>query len=489
MDFSTLVAFIFQNFWPHIVTAGTVVLMLWAAGHVILVKKDTKAASGWLALIWFSPLVGACMYWLFGINRIKRRARSMFAGKKNVFLPRQYEAVTPERVAEQFSVDHSSIALLSRLTENITRQPLMDGNRVELLVNGDQAYPAMLEAIRGAKRSITLSTYIFDHDDWGAIFRRELAEAVGRDVAVRVLIDAVGARYSFPSIVSSLKRDNIPCALFMRTILPWRFRYNNLRNHRKILVVDGCTGFTGGMNIRDGHFLADEPNHPIQDVHFRLRGSVVAELQRSFAEDWNFTTGEWLEGPIWFPRIGHYGDCIARGIADGPDEDFDKLRMVMLGALAAARSSIMITTPYFLPDSELFAELQLAALRGADVQILLPAENNLLMVQWASAAGLRDLLVAGCRIFLTPPPFDHSKLFTVDEQWSLLGSANWDPRSLALSFEFNVECYEHRLAREMNKLMAGKAAVSEELTVEKLDSRPLVIRLRNNLLRLFSPYL
>jgi cardiolipin synthase len=476
-------------FWPHIATAVTVAAMIWTAVHVILHKKDTKAATGWVGLIWFSPLLGMGLYWLFGINRIRRRARIKLSGKEIIPLPAMHGAVTQAQVREKLSDDGAGIAMLCQLTEKITRQPLMQGNRIVPLVNGDEAYAEMLGAIQEAFCSISLSTYIFDNDAWGRRFRQALRDAVARGVEVRVLIDAAGARYSFPTIVHGLHKDKVPVARFMRTARPWRFRYHNLRNHRKILVTDGTTGFTGGMNIRAGNVLGDNPASPVQDIHFRIQGPVVTELQRAFAEDWTFTTGEKLVGPLWYPGQQFHGDCIARGISDGPDEDFDKLRLVLLGALSAARSSIRIMTPYFLPDNELTANLRIAALRGVDVRILIPVNNNLRMVHWACLAGLEELLASGCRIFFTPPPFDHSKLVTIDNGWALLGSANWDPRSLILNFEFNVECYDDRFAATVNAMMDRKIAGSREVTRGGLVNIRWWKKLRNNFIRLFSPYL
>jgi cardiolipin synthase len=263
----------------------------------------------------------------------------------------------------------------------------------------------------------------------------------------------------------------------------------NLRNHRKLLIVDGKIGFTGGMNIREGHMPSLYKDTGIQDMHFRLQGPVVAHLQEVFAEDWAFTTGEILDGEAWFPPLSPAGDLIARGIADGPDEDFEKLRTLLLGALACAQSSVRIMTPYFLPDQPLITSLNIAALRGVKVEIMLPAHCNLKVVQWASRALLPQLLQRGCRIFFTPPPFDHSKLMVVDEAWALIGSANWDPRSLRLNFEFNVEIYNKAFARSLHEFLGQKLARSHEITREELQQRPLAHQLRDGIAHLFSPYM
>jgi cardiolipin synthase len=375
------------------------------------------------------------------------------------------------------------------MTDKLTRQPLMQGNSVTPLINGDQAYPRMLSCIEAAQHSISLCSYIFGNDSWGSRFRVALGDAGKRGVEVKVLIDGVGARYSFPPITWGLRRHGIDAAEFMKTILPWSFQYLNLRNHRKIMVIDGTTGFTGGMNIRQGNCIDENPSHPVQDLHFLIKGPVVAELQRSFAEDWAFTTGQLLQGEKWYPHLDYRGDGVARGISDGPDEDFDKLRMVILAALATAQESIRIITPYFLPDGDLVSALCIAALRGVEIEILLPAVSNLRMVKWASDAGLEELLREGCRIFLTRPPFDHSKIMVVDHSWVLLGSANWDSRSLALNFEFNLECYDIGLAESMETILQEKKSCAHELTLQEILSQNLVVKLRNRFFRLFSPYL
>ncbi|MGD2063509.1 MAG: phospholipase D-like domain-containing protein [Nitrospirota bacterium] len=477
------------EYWPHLVGTVTVTLDLVTAAHILLRKEDTRAAVGWLGLVWLAPLVGALMYWTFGVNRIKRRARLLFAQRMPVTLPECNAAVAPAALHEILPTDRRHLAHLAELTERVTSQPLVAGNRIIPLVNGDAAYPAMLEAIRDARRSVSLTTYIFDNDRWGRRFRTALRDARRRGVEVRVLIDAVGARYSFPPVAWGLRRDKTPVARFMRSFMPWRFRYFNLRSHRKILVVDGRLGFTGGMNIRAGAVLEEGPRHPVQDLHFRVQGPVVAELQRAFADDWLFTTGEALGGDRWFPELAPVGQAVARGISDGPDEDFDKLRFAILGALACAHRCIRIQTPYFLPDSDLVTGLRVAALRGATVEILLPERGNLRMVQWASTAGLGELLNSGCRVFLAPPPFDHSKALVVDDAWTLLGSANWDPRSLVLNFEFNVECYDPEVATAVTRLFEEKRVASRELKLAELAARPLAVHLRDRAFRLFSPYL
>ena len=186
----------------------------------------------------------------------------------------------------------------------------------------------------------------------------------------------------------------------------------------KILIVDGCLAFTGGMNIREGNMISRNPPHPVRDLHFRVTGPVVAQLQRVFAEDWSFCHGESLSETLWFPNIPEAGSAHALGIIDGPDEDFEAMPVALFAALNAARHSICILTPYFLPPATLLASLNLCAVRGVKVTIVTPAKNNIPMVAWAARTLYPELLEAGCRIYESPAPFDHSKILLIDDAWS-----------------------------------------------------------------------
>jgi cardiolipin synthase len=316
-----------------------------------------------------------------------------------------------------------------------------------------------------------------------------LGEAQRRGVAVRVLVDATGVRYSWPSILGTLRHEGVRYARFLPSFPPWHLVSLNLRNHRKILVADGRVGFTGGMNIRVGHWFKKKPARPVQDLQFRVEGPVVAQLQEVFTDDWRFATGESLRGEKWFPKLDSEGPIITRAISDGPDEDLDKLRWTILAAVAAARESIRIVTPYFLPEPSLISALNVAAMRGVAVDILLPGKNNLPFVQWASRAHWWQVLERGCRIWLAPPPFDHTKLLIVDNCWSLVGSANLDPRSLRLNFEFNVECYDATLARTLGALFAAKLKSARRINLDEVDGRSLPVRLRDGAARLLTPFL
>lgn len=484
-----------NRIWPHIVGVLTLFIALLTAGHAVLHKRDSRAAVLWVGLIWFVPVLGPVLYLCFGINRIRRRAILLRAANT---LHSEFSTLhSKEGQHFSLSAPHSTLPSpphlrdLSLLVGRVVGRPLIPGNCVEPLVNGDDAYPAILDAIDAATTSITLTTYIFDNDTSGRIFVEALKRAVERGVAVRVLIDSAGTHYSFPPIVVPLRRAGVRVARFLPTVAPWRLMTMNMRSHRKILVVDGRIGFTGGMNFRAGNLLKDNPRCPVQDLHFKLQGPVVAQLQEAFAADWAFTTREILEGNAWFPKLDVKGHVVARAIPDGPDEDFEKLRWTILGALACARKCVIIVTPYFLPDPAVISSLNLAALRGVSVDIVLPSKSNLSYVHWASRAMWWQVLKRGCRVWLTPPPFDHSKLMLVDDHWALLGSANWDPRSLRLNFEFNVECYGDELVECLTTIAKSKMnhPDSHQVSLKEVDQRGLPSKLRDGIARLFTPYL
>jgi cardiolipin synthase len=476
-------------FWQYIFSAFVLVVTAVAVGHAMLYKRDHRSSAAWVAFILLIPLLGAVFYYLLGVNRIRRRAASVRADLVRYQSFPGVASLDAEDIHETLPPDLKYLKALAGVVHEVTGRPLLSGNRVVPCVNGDEAYPQMLEAIARAERSVTLSTYIFDNDQTGGAFIDALSKAKKRGAEVRVLIDDMGARYSWPSAARLLAEAGVPAARFIPMLTLKRLNIANLRCHRKILVVDGRVGFTGGMNIRDAHKLSSRPKKPVQDLHFRIEGPVVAHLQEVFADDWLFTTGEPLRGEAWFPPLAESGEVLARGVSDGPDEDLYKLRWVLLGALACAESSVQIVTPYFLPDQALITSLDLAAMRGIEVDIFLPEKCNLRVVQWASNHLLWQVLEHGCRVWRTPPPFDHSKLMIVDDHWTLLGSSNWDPRTLRLNFEFNVECYDSGLAARLSQIVRAKRQAARPVTIEELDGRSLPVKIRDGTARLFMPYL
>ncbi len=470
--------------------AGLIYLALAiAAGcHVLLNKQNESAAFSWLGIIVLSPLLGALMYWLFGINRIRRRAQAVRPSQATTRPPHLdahgelvIEPAVPAALAPRFRQ-------LMHLGAAIHPTPYTGGNRLVPLTDGDEAYPRMLAAIDAARDSVLLSSYIFAYDDVGERFVDALARAHERGAAVRVLIDGVGVSYGFARRRADreLRRHGVRSVRFLSALSTTGTRFLNLRNHRKILVVDATTAFVGGLNIRENNLVRAGGKGRTRDVHFEVSGPVVEQIQDVFVEDWRFASQEHdFDVP---PAPGrHAGHVRARVLLDGPDENYAKLQMTILAAINAARTSVRVATPYFLPDRTVVAALQMAALRGVKVDILVPARNNLPFVGWAMQANEWRMTEYGIRLHHSPPPFDHSKLFLVDDGWTLVGSSNWDARSLELNFEINLECYDEAFCAQMTRVFDDKCAAATHLG--RPGKRALAVRLRNNFFRLFSPYL
>jgi cardiolipin synthase len=472
--------------WHWFAGAAVIAIDLLATAHIALNKRDVQSAIGWVGMVWFVPVAGPVLYYLLGINRVERKAKRLRQLHPQPIGAQSSPADEPDAIPPSAT----NLSPLAQLVHALTGDRLLAGNTIRPLHSGTDAFAAMLHAIDGASQSVGLSTYIFNDDAAGKRFIDALGHATARGVAVRVLIDDIGARYSRPwTAVGPLRKAGVQVARFMPQLLPWHFHYANMRNHRKILVVDGKIGFTGGMNIQAAHAPSLHPKSPIADMHFRLEGPVVAHLRETFATDWEFRTGTALNGREWFPELAECGTASARGIRCGPDDGFMRLRAVYLGALASARSSVRIVTPYFLPDAALIAGLNVAALRGVKLDVVLPERNNLRLVQWACMGQIGQVLEHGCRVWLAPPPFDHTKLLIVDRTWVLFGSSNWDPRSFRLNFEFDVECYDPALAGPLDEQVAKTIGRSRELTPTDLLRRSLPAKLRDGAARLLSPYL
>lgn len=481
---------IIKTFWPLFTAIAGIAIPVIASGHAILYKRDSRATVAWVGVIWLVPFLGALLYLLLGINRIRRRVAGQRGHESAHYRLLDEFSCNPEDLTKFLPENRAHLSEMAKLTFGVAKLPLLTGNSIDPLFDGDEAYPAMIDAIDNAKQSVTLLVYIFDNDSIGRRFADALIRAHKRGVRVRVLVDAVGARYSVTPITRQLTEQQVPAAHFMSGLLTWRTPYMNLRNHRKIMIVDGILGFTGGMNIRESHHLSINPLFPTMDINFKVMGPVVQQLQAVFVEDWHFTTGELLEGNDWFPEIQNStGNAVSRAIPDGPDHIANRMEMTFLGALATARHSVKIMTPYFIPDRALISALNICALRGVKVDIVLPKVNNLKMIAWASMAQMWQILEWGCRVWMSNPPFEHSKIMVVDDTLSLFGSSNWDSRSLRLNFELNMESYDTELAKSLEARIQKRITGAHRLTLDDVNARPLPVKLRDGIMRLAAPFL
>ena len=304
-----------------------------------------------------------------------------------------------------------------------------------------------------------------------------------------MLVDGMGAGWVICPPLLWLRRGGVRCQRFLHTWLPWRMPFLNMRNHRKLLVVDGALGFVGGINIGAENLSGKSRRKPIRDIHFRVQGPVVRALMDTFARDWNFTTHENLDDDFWWPPLQSHGDILARGVRSGPDADLYKLETILGAALSLAQQRVRIVTPYFLPDARLQFALHQASLRGVEVQIVLPGRSDQRLMEWAMRGHLRFFRHMDIAFYASPGPFDHSKLCTIDGRWCLIGSSNWDARSFRLNFEFNLECIDQAFTARIDARIDAKLARAVRLWPDALDSEAVWRRLRNAAARLLMPYL
>lgn len=478
-------------------------LMGWTIGHALLRKTHASSAWGWIALCLLLPFGGPILYAVFGINRVQTRARKRRMPRSRSGLPQPLQP-GDVRHAGKRGQDALPDALseVARTGDVITQLPLLAGNRLELLHDGEQAYPRMIAAINRADHWVALTSYIFDSDAAGLQFVEALARAQARGVQVRCLLDGIG-ELAWHRAGSLLRARGISVARFNPLRLWPPFLHANLRNHRKLLLVDGRLGYTGGMNISLDHLVQHPDNtQPTRDLHVELRGPVLTQMLDVFCDDWRYASGEaWQPGlalpaSALDPETAHATataaaaeHAICRVITDGPNEDYGHLTMVLLAAIAAARRHIRIVTPYFVPPEEILTALLSAALRGVTVDVILSRNSDHRITHWATKRLFGRLLERGVRVYYQPAPFCHTKLFVVDGDYAQIGSANIDARSLRLNFELMVEVYDAPFAQRLDAHCEALRMKADRVTAEQVRKRPLALKLRDAACWLFSPYL
>lgn len=454
-----------------------------AMAHVLLTKRLPQASFGWLLVIAGVPLLGIIVYGIFGVNRIHRRAQRFNRGHA-----RQHNALTEQDDEALVQALPQAWQSMARAGKKLSGLPLTGGNTVEHFHTGEQLFPVMMEALRNARQSIYIASYTFDLGGIGEEFVGLLVAAKERGVDVRVLVDCIGDRViSQSSVITALQQQGVPALHFLPPTLWPPIVHLNLRNHRKILIVDKTQGFAGGINITQKNCRSAD-HQPSNDDHFRFTGPVVNQLLAVFAEDWAFTAQTKNDITLMqAPRQD--GRTACRVIPDGPDHADDQILLLMTAAASQARTALTLFSPYFLPTEPLIGALRVAALRGVRVRVLIPGRSNYGVVDWACRHYLPDLVQAGLEIYAIGEPFLHSKLFLVDEYYAMVGSTNIDPRSLHLNFELMVEIYDADVVKRLQQHADAQFAKAERITLEQLRAQPLALRLRNAVAGLAQPYL
>jgi cardiolipin synthase len=473
--------------FAFLATALGPVLSAFTIAYVLSIKKNSTSAVAWCLLVLLLPLLGPFLFLLFGYQHVafpllrKRRHRRLF----QVRHPVQKEQPDAEPDAGPDGCCRS----LQRLAQRVGATRLLQGNHVTFYHDGTSAYEAMRDAVRAARHHIHLEYFIFQPDEAGRAFVELLARKVREGVEVRLLYDAMGSHRLRGRFLSELTAAGGRCCLFLPINLLRRRIQVNLRNHRKILVVDGQVAFTGGFNIGDEYLGRSPFFGPWRDTQLRLEGPAVAALQRLFLEDWDFAASEDLGGPDYYPAVRADGPYPVQVVESGPDRELKAIREVYFAAILEARERLWIASPYFVPDAGLLDALCLACYRGVDVRLLTLFQPDKWVPFLAARYYWGDVLQAGGRVYQYTRGMMHSKVVLVDGRWASVGTANLDNRSMYLNFEVN--CLIHSAAATAELEAAFLRDLETAIRVERhaFSRRPVASRLLENACRLFSPIL
>lgn len=475
------------------------IVLLLAVGHLAVVvwvllteKRQPTATLAWIQAVLFLPAVGILLYLVFGTTRAKRVAAEATHARRAVA-----GVVERHRLDEQCGVPDDAAETrrrtLLRLGDRLASLPATRSNHAEMLVDGRETYASLAAAIDGAEHHVHVEFYVIKPDRTGEALRELLVRKARTGVEVRVLYDAIGSISLPDEFWDPLEEAGGRTAIFSPIgRLVNRFRRDDrvdFRNHRKIVVVDGRIGFTGGINVGREYLGLDPEMGNWRDTHVRLTGPSVVGLQRTFAEDWFATTDELLDDATYFPEPHeqHYGDAVVQVIDSGPDRTWSAIEHLYLQSIALAEDVVWITSPYFIPSQAIERVLVGAALRGVDVRLLVPEKSDNRIVNWASSSWYRDLLEAGVRVYLYQSGFVHAKTMVVDRWVGTIGSANLDTRSFDLNFELNVFLQDERFADQLRAQFEEDLSQAREWTLADEARVGFGLRILRALARLASP--
>ncbi|AUH62843.1 cardiolipin synthase [Paracoccus zhejiangensis] len=474
--------------WPTaFLFLHNVAALLVVARVLIRPRMEPSVRLAWIMVVEAIPIVGIGAYLLFGEVRMRQAEVQKMADVR--------DRLTGLRKPSPNVITHppNELEPVFAVNRAVGGLQAVDGNRLHLLSEGDDAIDAMVDAIDGAQDHVHIVFYIWLADDSGTRMVEAIERAARRGIDCRVIVDALGSRLFVRSALwTRMQAAGAECV----TAFPWGmplisllFQRLDLRNHRKIMVVDNAVAFTGSRNCADMAFALKPKYAPWVDILVSAEGPVVRQLQGVFLADWMSYTGRDLgEMLAMVDAVEEPGDT-AQVVATGPDRRAGSISDSLATMILNARSEIVLTTPYYVPDMALDAAIRSAARRGVEVTMILPARNDSLIVGATSEGFYYSLLAAGVRIYLFQPGLLHSKITTVDNRYAMIGSANLDRRSFELNYEVNMAIYDSGVTDELNQRQASYVARSVELSLEDVKNWSLLRRIRNNLLALASPLL
>lgn len=476
-----------------VIWIAVVVLGVIASVRVVLETRSPTKTAAYLLLIVLFPVGGPALYFLVGVNYRKRKIYSKkLIRNANLFTQvRDTIQQDSKLVREKYPVlaekNDASIRLL--LGESLS--PLSE-NKVTVLLNGEQKFPSLLEALEKAQKFIHLEYYIFDEDRTGRRVKDALIRKAKEGVNVRIIFDDFGSHGLWKTFVDEFRENGVEIFPFYRIHFVFLANRINYRDHRKVVIIDGVTGFIGGINIADRYVNGLVDDKFWRDTHVKIEGRAVLALQYHFLSNWNFCSGQSLGfSPDLFPEIPHHTERtdLVQIVTGGPDYSRPSIMLSYFTAIMMAKKRVYITTPYFIPNETMMNAIKQAAFSGKDVRVLIPERSDSAFVDAASRFYFLTLLEAGVKIYLYTKGFVHAKTMVIDDSLSIVGTANMDLRSFELNFEINALVYSERVNAEMTEIFYQDLKDSNLILLEDWSRRNKFRTFLEGLARILAPLL
>lgn len=470
---------------------------------IFLENRNPSKTIAWLLIFAVFPIGGLIIYIFFGQNVRRKKifkTQKIFSNIKisHVFnnikefdnlLLVQKQAIVDNIIFNDSSMDNSKKVM--SLLLNTGRTPFTLNNNIKILTNGNQKFNELIKDLKKAKHHIHMEYYIIKNSEIGNKIKEILIKKANEGVKVKILYDDVGCwRLWFDrKFFGDMRKHNIEIYPFLRSKIPFLNKRLNYRNHRKVVIIDGIIGYTGGINIGDEYLGKSKKFGFWRDTHMKIKGESVYMLQLIFLLDWYFASKNKIFDEEYFPSICYKGDSIVQIAASGPDSDWEVIHQAYFSAISKAKKRIYIQTPYFIPDESLMMALKTAALSGVDVRIIFPEMADHKIVHLASSSYFKDILKTGGKVYLYSKGFMHSKILIIDDDICSVGSANMDIRSFMINFEVNGFIYDEKVTKRLEKDFMKDIGNSKEITYEDYINKPLIQKIKESASRLFSAIL
>lgn len=464
------------------------VVVFLVIGYLLLENRPPEQTSAWALTILFIPFIGLLLYLNFGRNYRKNK---IFSRKELIDLQRLQQFSYEQTVDIENATFTGQEKLdpkknIVKLLLNNSKSILTIDNDVQVLHNGEETFDSIIEELRKAKDHIHFEFYIFQEDKIGSEIRDILLEKARSGVEVRFMYDGIGSMDLSNEFIRNMKKAGVEIYPFSPVQFPYFANYINYRNHRKIVVIDGKVGFVGGINIADRYKDGNPELGFWRDTHLRLEGGSVHSLQAVFLNDWYYVSSNEVRDDKYFPQHSKPAKIPVQITSSGPDSEWESIMQAYFMAIATAKRSVAINTPYFMPPTSIITALKTVALSGVDVKLILPAKSDVPFLLYCSFSFVEELLEAGVQIFLYQKGFNHDKIIIVDDVIASVGSANLDRRSFEKNLEINALIYHETIAKELREKFDEDLANSEQIQLDDFAQRPFKRKLIESTTRVFS---